>query len=193
MTNKSAPASAGALIPPELFDAAVIPDLYSHAVAARSFPHGLHMEFGVASGASLRKFRALLPPAVRIYGFDSFDGLPEPWNGFPAGSFATHLRVDLPNTELVVGPYEATLADFAARHPEPVSFMHIDCDLYSSTMTVLSAFKQQIVAGTVIIFDELFGFAGYQDHEYKALCESGLRYEVIGRWNAYRAAIRVLP
>lgn len=186
-----ASAMAEALVPPELVDAPVIPDLYQLAVCASCFPRGLHMEFGVATGRSLRKIRAALPAHIRLYGFDSFNGLPEAWNGFPVGSFATELRVDLPNTELVAGTFESTLAEFVLHHPEPVSLMHIDCDLYSSTKAVLSAFRRQIVCGTVIIFDELFGFAGYETQEYKALCESGLRFETIGRWNAYRGVIRV--
>lgn len=184
--------TAGAsLIPPELIDAPVVLDLYQLAVDSTCFPFGLHMEFGVAAGRSLRKIRQLLPEEVELYGFDSFRGLPEPWNELPRGAFATHLRVDLFNTKLIVGTYEDTLEDFAKSHPESVSLMHIDCDLYSSTRTVLSAFKKQIVPGTVIIFDELFGFTGYAEHEYKALCESKLKYEVLGRWNAYRAVIRI--
>lgn len=179
------------VIPPELLSVPVVPDLYQFAIEATCFPNGLHMEFGVASGRSLRRIRAALNPSIRLYGLDSFDGLPEPWNGFPVRAFATPVRVKLPNTELVIGPYEKTLTGFVKEHPKPVSFMHIDCDLYSSTKVVLSAFRNQIVAGTIILFDELFGFSGYEAHEYRALRESGLRYEAIGRWNAYRAVIRV--
>lgn len=178
-------------VPAEIVDAPVIPDLYRFAIDAGRFPCGLHMEFGVASGNSLRKIRKLLHPDVCLYGFDSFEGLPQPWNGLPQGTFATDLRVDLVNTELVVGPYDRTLEAFAANHRGPVNFMHIDCDLYTSTMAVLTAFRHHLIRGSIILFDELFGFAGYEAYEYRALRESGIRFEAIGRWNAFRAAVRV--
>jgi predicted O-methyltransferase YrrM len=179
------------LIPSELVAAPIVPDLYTLAVGA-SAPVGIYAEFGVFRGLSLRAIRQRLRPDIRLYGFDSFEGLPGHWQEFPPGSFKTHHRVDLPNTELVVGWFEDTLPEFVRTHREHVSFLHIDCDLYSSTKTVLDAFAERILPGTVILFDELFGFAGYERHEWRALKESGLRYEVLGRWNAYRAALRVI-
>lgn len=180
------------LIPPEIAAAPVVSNLYDHTIRSRKVPDGLHMEFGVATGRSLRQLRALIPKDVRLYGFDSFEGIPEPWDRFPAGAFATHIRLTLPNTELVIGLYQDTLADFVKRCPQPVSFMHIDCDLYSSTMAIFNAFKNQIVPGTIILFDELFGYAGYEKYEYRALQECGLKYECLARWDCYRAAIKVV-
>jgi hypothetical protein len=179
------------LVPPEIDDAPLVQDLYGLAAEARVFPHGLHAEFGVATGASLRRLRKVLPPDVWLYGFDSFEGLPEPWRSYPAGSFRTYYRVDLPNTELVVGLFEDTVPAFAAVHPEPAALLHVDCDLYSSTRAVLLGLWQNIQTGTVIIFDELFGYAGFEQHEWRALQESGLQYEVLGRWTSHRAVVRI--
>jgi len=39
-------------------------------------------EFGVCKGDSLNRFASLLPEWIQIYGFDSFEGLPEEWTGF---------------------------------------------------------------------------------------------------------------
>ena len=173
--------------------APVIADLYRLAVD-RCIPDGLYLEFGVASGRSLRRLRSLIPKQQMLYGFDSFEGLPEPWNGFPVGSFKTSVRPCFTNTELVVGRFEDTVWRFAREHPQHVSLMHIDCDLYSSTKTVLWGFKDQIVPGTVAVFDELFGYSGFEQHECKALVEfvrdTGKQFKVIGRWNAYRAVIQ---
>ena len=48
---------------------------------------GIALEFGVASGNTLRTIAAR--GGREVYGFDSFDGLPEAWlNGMPAGAFA---------------------------------------------------------------------------------------------------------
>jgi len=178
------------LMPAQFAAAPVVADLYELA-ADSCKSGGLYMEFGVYCGHSLRKLRQVMPGDARLYGFDSFDGLPEPWTVYPKGTFATGFRVTLPNTELVVGTFEATLPAFVAEHPGPVSLMHIDCDLYASTKTVLEIFRDRLVAGSVILFDELVGYAGYEQHEYRALREADLKFEVLGRWNAYRAAIQI--
>ena len=177
-----------------LASAPVVDDLYGLALAA-CIGGGLYMEFGVANGQSLRVIRAKLPLHVRLYGFDSFKGLPERWNGMPEGSFATPYRVPLPNTKLIEGLFEETLPGFLREHPGHVSFMHIDCDLYSSTKTVLQAFSDRIVSGTVILFDEYFGYPDCETYERKAFEEfvqaTGIRCEALARWNAYRVAFKL--
>lgn len=178
----------------ELLSAPVVPDIYRACIEG-CLPGGLYAEFGVYHGKSLQNIRALLEPQIPLYGFDSFEGIPEPWNGFPAGSFATSARPDLPNTHLVVGRFENTLPGFVKSHPEHASFLHIDCDLYSSTRTVLMAFADRIVPGTVILFDEIIGFAGFESYEYRGFCEfiakTGKPFKAIARWDAYRAAVRI--
>jgi hypothetical protein len=49
-------------------------------------PPGLVCEFGVASGRSLRMTQEILPLKTSIYGFDTFDGLPQAWGNEPAGT-----------------------------------------------------------------------------------------------------------
>lgn len=158
-------------------------------------PGGLHLEFGVCEGTSLRMLRELIPETRTIYGFDSFLGLPEEWNGNPAGTFKTSTRIELPNVILVEGWFEDTVPAFAARHAVYASYIHIDCDLYSSTRTVLDGLKNNIVAGTVIVFDEFFGYEGWERHEHKAFMDfikaTGKRFEVIARHTHYRAGIRI--
>ena len=64
---------------------------------------GLALEFGVYSGQTL-KMIAAARGGGEVYGFDSFEGLPEPWrSGFPAGAFDTDQLPDVPGAELVVG------------------------------------------------------------------------------------------
>lgn len=175
----------------KIYAAPVVPDLYRLAVAARQ-NDWLHMEFGVATGTSLQKIRNLLPPDIILFGFDSFRGLPEPWTVFPKGTFATSIRPQLPNTQLIEGWFDQTVPLFAERNPWPVSFIHIDCDLYSSTKIVLDSFRDQLVKGSVIVFDELFGYDGYEQYEFRALQELDKPFKVIGRWDAYRAAIQIM-
>jgi hypothetical protein len=171
--------------------APMVDDLYGLAV--REAPtRGLFAEFGVGCGRSLRHLRRLIPMQETIYGFDSFDGLPEPWRNHPVGSFATSYRIRLPNVVLCEGLFADTVPRFVKKQArESVALMHVDCDLYSSTRDVLTGLRPLIVPGTVIIFDELFGYEGWEEHEYRALVESGVEYKVLARWDAFRAVVRV--
>ena len=102
------------------------------------------------------------------------------------------------NVTLVPGWFDRSLPAFLDAHPDqPVSFLHIDCDLYSSTQTVLAQLKDRIIAGTVIVFDEYLNYPGWQHHEHKAFSEfiasTGRAYEWIGLVPSYeQAAIRIL-
>ena len=151
---------------------------------ARSGSNGLILEFGVYSGRTINHIASL--SAEKIYGFDSFEGLPEDWRpDFRQGAFKrTDLPPVAPNVELVVGWFDKTLPGFLSEHPGPVSFLHVDCDLYSSTKTVFHFLSDRIVPGTVIVFDEYFNYIGWRNHEFKAFAEfiaaSGLNYRYIG-------------
>jgi hypothetical protein len=69
------------------------------------------------------------------------------------------------------GWFEDSLLGFSASQPGPVRLLHVDCDLYSSTRTVLQAAEPRLVAGSVIVFDDLRAYPGYADHELKAFAE----------------------
>jgi len=152
---------------------------------------GLFLEFGVMNGRSL-KFLAECRPDKRFYGFDSFKGLPESWgDSYPKG----WLKVDQPpnilgDVILVEGLFQDTLETFLEDHDEPVSFLHLDADLYSSTNYVLTTLADagRIVKGTVIEFDELFREDDYQrvlDDEYRAYKDFLEKYDVKVRWLKY--------
>lgn len=157
---------------------------------------GLYLEFGVSYGASLLDLRRIVSKNITLYGFDSFKGLPEAWNGNRVGSYASDQRISLPNTVLVEGMFADTIPAFVAEYKDdPVSFMHVDCDLYSATRTVFSGFKNNIVPGTVLLFDEFFGYEGWQDHEAKAfnelIEETGYKYEYLCRDDHYRLGVKI--
>jgi predicted O-methyltransferase YrrM len=129
---------------------------------------GLALEFGVAGGSTLKIIAAARETGV--YGFDSFQGLPEAWRtDFPVGAFSVEGLPDVAGAELVVGWFSDTLPEFLERHPdEPVDFVHVDGDLYSSAKTVLDLVGPRLRPGSVLVFDEFFNFPGWQDHEYRA-------------------------
>ncbi|MFD9660699.1 class I SAM-dependent methyltransferase [Rhodococcus sp. NPDC059968] len=146
---------------------------------------GLALEFGVASGTTLRIIVEQLKDAEHeVFGFDVFSGLPQTWRtGFPAGEFAQEKLPQVRGAQLVPGLFEDTLAGFLEKHPGPVSFVHLDADLYSSTKSVLDRLEHRLVAGTVIVFDEFFNFPGWQEHEYLAWTEfvdrTGIGFEYL--------------
>jgi hypothetical protein len=143
---------------------------------------GLVAEFGVFEGRTIN----FLADRTRetIHGFDCFDGLPEDWRpGFPRGTFSRDVPEVRPNVSLVVGLFEDTLPGFLAQHPGDMSLLHIDCDLFSSTRTVLRACAPRIRAGTVIVFDEYFNYPGWRGHEFRAfhdfIADTGRSYRYI--------------
>lgn len=128
---------------------------------------GLILEFGVATGTTIRLLAKLFYPR-RIHGFDSFDGLPESWGPYRAGHFACAVPVVPANVDLVIGQFAEALPAFLATHPGDAALIHLDCDLYTSTKTVLDLLAPRIVTGTVIVLDEYFIV---EDHERRAFDE----------------------
>ena len=104
-----------------------------------------------------------------IYGFDSFSGIREKWNGHSAGDFACKVPKRLPlNAKLIVGWIENTLPQFLKDHPENIAFVHIDTDTYSCASFILEAIKDRLISGSVILFDEYWNYPGYEKYEFKA-------------------------
>ena len=63
--------------------------------------------------------------------------------------------------------------------------MHVDCDIYSSTKTVLELTIPRLAPGAVIVFDEFFNYKGYELHEYKAFFEAAERFDLAYRFIGY--------
>jgi Methyltransferase domain len=137
-------------------------------------PPGLVLEFGVFRGTTIRLI-AKHCAGETVYGFDSFKGLPERWVGNRNTSTTMDRGGQLPripgNVELIAGLFGDTLPGFLAAHPEPVGFVHVDCDIYSSTREVFRSIGGRLVPGAVIVFDEFFGYHGFKGHEYRAFHE----------------------
>lgn len=157
------------------------PQLVKHVVEAVT-NDGLFLEFGVGRGKSIRWIGAATDRTV--YGFDSFEGIPEYWNGNPIGAFAQSKLPSVPdNVKFEVGMFDETLPKFLEANPDPVAFLHVDCDLYSSTVTIFELLGPRLSPGAVVLFDEYYNFPRWQQHEYKAFQEfverNGIRYEYI--------------
>ena len=126
--------------------------------------------------------------ARQFHGFDSFEGLPEAWSGTfeQKGKFGRGGTLpEVPgNVALHKGWFDQTLPAFLAAHADPIAFLHVDCDIYSSTVTVLRALAPRFKTGTVLVFDEYFNYPNWQRHEWRAFQEfirdTGLDYRYLG-------------
>lgn len=167
----------------------------------------VYFEFGCHSGrtfsAAVRAARFLGMEDARFYAFDSFEGLPptdpEQDGFFRAGAYATSRaafeRIVERNTgwrptpEYVVqGFYNDSLTpQLQARMPK-AGVIHIDVDLYSSTVDVLRFVKPLLTIGTVLIFDDWYAFPpGANKGEMRALQEFCAAHPAfaIEPWKAY--------
>lgn len=147
---------------------------------------GAVLEFGVYHGLSLRKIaRQVTTP---IHGFDSFEGLPEDWKaGEGKGSYSTGGRVPkMPaHVRLHRGWFEDTLPAYVAGETGKLRFVHVDCDLYSSTQTVLEGLRPLLQPGSVFLFDEFLGFDGFEQHEFRAWHEFTERHKIKYEYTAF--------
>ena len=143
--------------------------LWRHAFAARA-PGGLIVEFGVFRGHSICFFASLTSEI--IYGFDSFEGLGEDWKGWAAAKGTFDMGGVPPsvpaNVTLIKGWFNETLPLFLREHREPFSFVHIDADTYEAALAILAAATDRFRPGTVVVFDEYFGYRGWRAGESKA-------------------------
>jgi len=159
--------------------------------------NGLILEFGVHVGHSINTIALNMPDDI-IYGFDSFEGIPEAWieykiDGTKSGrefypKNGMTLNKEPPkvkdNVKLIKGWFKDVLPEFMKYNNKPIKFMHIDCDIYSSTKDIFASVKNNIVNGTIIVFDELFmGEDIYNEFKafYEFLQETKYNFEVIGR------------
>ncbi len=148
---------------------------------------GIVAEFGVNEGGTIT-FIAKQLRGRKVHGFDSFEGLPEDWSGNKMHAGYFNRQGKLPrvpsNVELHAGWFDKSLPKFVASNQGPAAFLHVDCDLYSSTVTIFDTFADRTVPGTVIVFDEYFNYPNWQRHEHKAFEEfrakSGLDLDYVG-------------
>lgn len=144
---------------------------------------GLVMEFGVFKGDSINQFAQVLKenndPRL-IYGFDSFEGLSENWAGYSLLQSKFNQDGKLPtvrdNVKLIKGwvdeTYSSFLSDSVSKYDNQIAFMFLDMDTYTPTKYVLEASLSYLVKGSIIAFDELFGYVGWRENEFKALMET---------------------
>jgi hypothetical protein len=126
---------------------------------------------------------------ARLWAFDSFQGLPpaageeDEHPGWRPSKMATSIeefhrrcrRKGVPRNayEIVAGFYDETLPIKAATDaPANVCFAFVDCDMYSSTKSVLEFLKPRLKHGMIIAFDDYYCWSPNQlSGERRAMLE----------------------
>lgn len=148
-------------------------------------PDTLWLEFGVATGKTINYISSFTND--KVYGFDSFEGLPEKWrDGYDKGAFTMNgaLPAVNSNVELIKGLFGETLTEFIKSQNKKVSFIHMDADLYSSTKYIFDVLKNYIDTDCIIVFDELVNYVGFDgdNGELRAFYEFITENKVDYRW-----------
>jgi hypothetical protein len=90
------------------------------------------------------------------------------------------------NVILIKGWFNEKLEPFLNNTDKLISFIHIDCDIYSSTKYIFDKVKNRLDNNCIIVFDELVNYEGYDDEngELRAfnefITENNITYEWIG-------------
>jgi O-methyltransferase len=135
------------------------------------------LEFGVSAGSSLRWWvensRHSDPTFV---GFDSFEGLPEDRGNWPKGSFSIDGRIpDIVDSRcnFVKGLFHESVPSWLThREFTRRAVVHLDADLYTSTLMVLTQLSPKLKQDYILILDQ---FASYLD-EYRAFIDDTQAY-----------------
>jgi O-methyltransferase len=148
-----------------------------------------YLEFGVHSGSTFKWWLlANKNPDSRFYGFDTFEGLPEDWGTYNKGEMSAVMpRFDDSRYTLFKGLFQNTLADFKKNTSisSRRKIIHLDADLFSSTLYVLGTLGNEIKSGDIIIFDE-FCVPNHEWMAYSMFTKSFYtKMEVIGAANNY--------
>ncbi|WP_342278980.1 TylF/MycF/NovP-related O-methyltransferase [Candidatus Tisiphia endosymbiont of Myopa tessellatipennis] len=166
--------------------------------SVKTVTNSLIIEFGVCTGKTINIIAALNSKNV-VYGFDSFDGLLEDWRtGANKGTFKLSDDIVPPllaNVSIYKGMFEDTIPQFKNEIKDtPISLIHIDCDLYSSTKSIFKYLSTNIVVGTFLLFDEYFNYDGWEEHEHKSFIEfiqhTNLSFEYIA-YNKFHEQVLV--
>lgn len=124
------------------------------------------VEFGVYGGHSLSEIALYLKKSSnKVYGIDCFEGLPSSEGQWKKGDFSCSLEECSKAIESVVGSERfksiTLIKSYFNQLPielreaiGPCSLIHIDCDLYQSTLDALAFSLPLIISGTYIVFDE---------------------------------------
>jgi hypothetical protein len=163
-------------------------DLWKYCIDKMESEVPVIVECGVFKGYSINYF-AKLRPNGEIYGFDSFRGLREDWDGHFMTKGWFDLKGNPPkvfaNVSLTRGWFHETLPTWVSNFGDSqIDFLHIDSDTYLAARVVLEKLKGNLKRGSIIVFDEYFGYPNWEEHEFAAwrdfVQETKISYRYLG-------------
>ena len=164
--------------------------LYQYIVEGLNLKNGLfdYLEFGVSKGHSFKWWvEHCVNEQNHFYGFDTFEGLPESWGAFSKGDMDANIPdISDPRTEFIKGLFQHTLPDFLSRHDlKRRKVIHMDADLFSSTLFVLTTLAPVLKKDDILIFDE-FNVPNHEFLAFKMFCDAYyIRTKLLGAVNNY--------
>jgi len=172
-------------------------DLYKYVIEKENLTEIDYIEFGVAKGFSFKWWVENIREKTSAFtGFDTFTGLPEDWGPFKKGEMSNNDKVpeiDDNRVKFFQGLFQQTLEGFLKEHTfNKRTVIHMDADIYTATLYVLTTISPHLKKGDIIFFDEF----NVPMHEFKAFSEwissFYFEYEVIGAVNNfYQVAIKL--
>ena len=160
-----------------------------------------YLEFGVASGDSLRRAALRFTnPETRLIGFDSFYGLPSNWSVggreeriIPKGTFSQEGKIPHfadTRVSFVAGWFQNTFPEFLAHRVAGLVgrklLVHFDADLYSSTLFILASLWPAV-------FEYYFIMDDFFQDDMIALHDFTMAFPVELVWIAHRKNQANLP
>ncbi|MBS1748502.1 MAG: class I SAM-dependent methyltransferase [Bacteroidetes bacterium] len=128
-----------------------------------------YLEFGVSGGYSFKWWVAAnVNSDSRFYGFDTFEGLPEGWGTYNRGDMAAPIPgIDDTRALFYKGLFQDTLPAFLKTdsiNNRKLKIIHLDADLFSSTLFALTSLAPWLKKGDILLFDEF----NVPNHEFAA-------------------------
>ncbi len=183
-------------------------------------------EFGVFEGRDARILEKKLPENTKLFLFDSFEGLATDWivnkevfhieghpvvsesgiwKEFSKGCFKTNNipKFENPNVKMIIGDVTigATIYHglYSYGKEKPMSFIHMDLDLFFPTYKALVGVSNFIQTGTIILFDDYYNYGGdgWLEHEFRAF-KNFLKsfpefdFEYLFREDKFRVCVRMI-
>ncbi len=173
-------------------------NLYEHLFSTQDINGPIdYLEFGVATGTSFIWWEKKITHEDAVFhGFDTFTGLPEDWGHFKKGDMSSNNEkptIEGNRHHWYQGLFQVTLPKFLKDYSgDRKKIIHLDADLFSSTLYVLTSLSPYLKKGDIIMFDEfnvpMDEFRAFQDWVDSYYIE----YEVIGEVNNYyQTAIKI--
>jgi hypothetical protein len=135
-----------------------------------------YLEFGVCEAISFKWWlQNCSNIESRFYGFDTFEGLPENWGLFLKGDMAANVpMLDDNRAKFIKGLFQETVGTFLQSNNlnnGKRKIIHLDADLFSSTIFALTSLAPYLKKGDVLIFDE-FNVPNHEFYAFKIFSES---------------------